>query len=73
MNSRTVSITPPRQAVNGAMDIFVDGHRKDDVRQMLFGLSVLSSSTETQVEESMRSVQAHGRATIPEIEAMPAR
>lgn len=70
MNSRTVSIAPTQQAVNGAMDIFVEGHGKDDARQMLFGLSVLSDSTEARLKEAMRSVQTRGRRTIGEIEAI---
>lgn len=70
MNPRAISITPTQQAVNGAMDIFVEGHGKDDARQMLFGLSVMSDSTEAQLKEAMRFVQARGRKTIEAIEAI---
>ena len=70
MSTPTVSSTPTQQAVNGAMDIFVAGFRRDQVWQRQVGLSVLARATEEQVREAMRFVEAHGRAAVGEIEAM---
>ena len=66
-------ITPSQQATNGALDIFVEGCRKDDIRQQLFGLSVLRSATEAQVHAAIPFVQASRRVTQAEIMAKFAR
>ena len=66
-------ITPTQQAANGALDIFVEGFRKDSATQMLFGLSVLRSATEAQVHAAMLVVQASQRVTRAEIDAMLAQ
>ena len=66
-------ITPTQRATNGALDVFVEGCRKDDVRQQLFGLSVLRSATEARIEAAMPFVQASQRVTRTEIDAMFAR
>ena len=70
MYHREYPITPSQQAANGALDIFVEGFRKGDVRQMLFGLSVLRSATEVQVHAAMPVVQVSQRVTRAEILAM---
>lgn len=63
-------ITPSQQAVNGALDIFVEGHRKDDAKQMLVGLTVLRSSTEAQLHAAMEFLRVNQRATLVEMTAM---
>jgi hypothetical protein len=73
MYHREYPITPSQQATNGALDIFVEGCRKDNVRQQLFGLSVLRSATEAQVQAAMPFVQASQKVTQPEIAALLAR
>jgi hypothetical protein len=73
MHHRVHSITPTQSAITGALGIFVEGHRNDNVRQMLFGLSVLQSGTETQVHAAMPFVQASQQTTRAEIDAMLAR
>ena len=73
MYHREYPITPSQQATNGALDIFVEGCRKADVRQQLFGLSVLRSATDAQFHAAMPLVQASQRVTQAEIMAMLAR
>ena len=73
MYPREFPITPNQQATNGALDIFVEGCRMNNVRQQLFGLSVLRSATEAQVEASMQAVQTTQRVTRAEIDAWLAR
>ena len=73
MYHREYPITPSQQATNGALSIFVEGCQKDDVRQQLFGLSVLRSATEAQVLAAMPSAQATHRVKLAEIHAMLAR
>jgi hypothetical protein len=63
-------ITPSQEAANGALSIFVEGCRKADLRQQLFGLSVLRSATEAQVHAALPAVQASQHVTRAEIEAM---
>jgi hypothetical protein len=73
MYHREYPITPSQQATNGALDIFVEGCRHDNVRQQLFGLSVLRSATAEQVEAAMPIVQRLQRVTHAEIMVMFAR
>jgi hypothetical protein len=73
MYHREYPITPSQQATNGALGIFVEGCRKDDVRQQLFGLSVLRSANEAQIHAAMPFVQARQHVTQAEIDAMFAR
>jgi hypothetical protein len=73
MYHRDNPITPSQQATNGALDIFVAGCRTEDVRQQLFGLSVLRSATETQVHAAMPFAQTSQQVTHAEIAAMFAR
>lgn len=61
MYHREIPITPSQLAVTGALSIFVGGCLKEDVRQQLFGLSVLSSATAEQVHEAIPAVEViHG-------------
>lgn len=57
MYHRTYPITPSQQAVNGAFDTFVEGHRKGDPKQMLVGLTVVQSATEAQAKAALLYVQ----------------
>jgi hypothetical protein len=70
MYNHTQPITPTQQATNGAMSIFVEGCQKNDLRQQLFGLSVLQSATEAQVLAAMPFAQAIHRVTLAEVQAM---
>jgi hypothetical protein len=63
-------ISPTQQATNGALDIFVVGHQMGLVSQMLFGLEVLVSATESQVQTAIRFVHAMRRLPVVEIQAM---
>jgi hypothetical protein len=73
MYHREYPITPSQIAIQGALDIFVEGCRKNDMRQQLFGLSVLGSGSEAQVQAAKSSAVASQRVTSGEIEAMFAR
>ena len=70
MDHRASPLPPSQQAINGAFCIFVGGGKKDDVRQMLFGLSVLRHATEAQIAAAMPFVQASQHMTRNEIQAM---
>ena len=70
MYHRLHAIVPTQQAVNGALHIFVTGHLKDRPRDMLIGLSVLSSATEAQVHEAMAVVQTDRHLTRDQMQAM---
>ena len=73
MYHREYPITPSQPATNGALSIFVEGCQKDNVRQQLFGLSVLRSATEAQVLSAMPFAQTTHGVTLAEIHAMLAR
>ena len=73
MYHREYPITPSQQATNGALSIFVEGCQKNDMRQQLFGLSVLRSATEAQVHSAMPFAQATHGVTLAAIHAMLAR
>jgi hypothetical protein len=49
----TAPFAPSGLAVAGALEIYLEGRRHDDVRSMLFGLSVLRSATAEQVEAAL--------------------
>ncbi len=66
-------ITPSQQATTGALSIFVEGCQKGDVRQQLFGLSVLRSATEEQLHAAMPSAQSSRGVTLAEIHALLGR
>ncbi len=70
MNRPSYHITPTQQATNGAMDIFVEGHLANNIPQMLFGLEVLRSATESQVQTAMRLEQAIRPLSLGQIQAM---
>jgi hypothetical protein len=73
MYHREYPITPDQPATNGALDIFVEGCRKDNIRQQLFGLSVLRSATEAQLHAAMPFVQTSQQVTLAEIQALLTR
>ena len=63
--------TPPsHQATNGALDLYVDGGKKDDVQQMLIGLAVLRHATEVQLHTAIPVVRANRKLAEGEIERM---
>lgn len=66
-------ITPSQDAITGALSIYVEGGRKDDARQMLFGLSVLRHATEEQLAVAMPLVEISQRTTRADIQEMLAR
>lgn len=70
MYHREYPIIVTQQATNGALDIFVEGCRKENLRSQLFGLSILRSATEAQIHAAMPFVQASQRVTEAEIAAM---
>lgn len=67
MQRREHRLTPSQQATNGALDNFVDGCRKDDVRQQLLGLSVLQSATEAQIHAALRFTLSNRHLTPAEV------
>jgi hypothetical protein len=73
MYHREYPITPSQRAINGALCIYVEGGKKVDAQQMLFGLSVLRHATAAQIEAAMPFVQASQRVTKIEIEDMLAK
>jgi hypothetical protein len=73
MNHREYPITPSQLAVNGALCIYAEGGKKDDARQMLFGLSVLRQATEEQIRAAMTYVQVSQCLTKVEIQDMLAK
>jgi len=70
MYIRKYPLTPTQQATNGALDLFVDGFRKDNIRQMLVGLTVLSSATELQVHQAMHFVWSSQQVSEAAVMAM---
>jgi len=66
-------IEPSQQAINGALSIYVEGGRKNDIRQMLFGLSVLRHTTEAQLRIAIPLVQVSQNMTGAAIQEMLAR
>lgn len=55
------AIVPGQSAVNGALDLYVEGHGRDDVKQMLVGLTVLASATAAQIAAAVPVVAAARR------------
>ena len=70
MYLREFQITPSQQAVTGALSIFVGGCLKEEVRQQLFGLTVLSSATADQVYAAIPAVESIHGVTQAEILAL---
>lgn len=50
--------SPTLPAVHGALDIYLEGQRQDDVARMLFGLSLLRSASVGQVQAALAAVGA---------------
>ncbi len=73
MHHRENPITPSQQAVTGALSIFVGGCRNEDVRQQLFGLSVLRSATAAQVLAALPAVAVIRGVTEAAIRALLVR
>jgi hypothetical protein len=73
MYHREYPITPSQPAINGALCIYVEGGKKADARQMVFGLSVLRHATEEQIQAALASVQVSQRMTKIEIQDMLAK
>ena len=73
MYHREYPITPSQQAINGALSIYVEGGKKDDARQMLFGLSILRHATEEQIRIAMPLVQGSQDMTNTGIQELLAR
>ncbi len=70
MRHKLHSITPGQSAVNGALDIFVEGHGRSDVKQMLVGLTVLASATADQIASAVPIVAAARRLGPEAVTAM---
>lgn len=70
MYHREYPITPTQQAVNGALCIYVEGGKKDDAHQMLFGLSVLRHASEAQIAAALPFVEQSQSLSQNEIRAM---
>lgn len=64
---RAAPFAPSPQAMAGALAIYQEGERHDDVRRMLFGLSILRSATEEQLETLLRD---HALARLAAVRAM---
>ncbi|MES2697794.1 MAG: hypothetical protein V4773_30305 [Verrucomicrobiota bacterium] len=70
MHHRQFPITPSQPAITGALCIYVEGGKKNDVSQMLFGLSVLRHATEEQIHVAIPSVQESQHLTKVQIQDM---
>jgi hypothetical protein len=63
---RSAPYTPSVAAVAGALDIYAEGRRNDDVPRMLFGLSILGRATKQQVEAALAVRSASGPRSAAE-------
>ena len=70
MHHHVYPITPSQRSANGALDIYVEGHRGGHSAQMLVGLSVLASATEPQVRQAVLFVEAQRGIPAGAIETM---
>ncbi len=70
MSRREPTPPPSQQAINGALDLYVDGGKKDDVQQMLVGLAVLRHATETQIHAAVTVVRENRKLAEGEIQRM---
>jgi hypothetical protein len=61
---RVYPISTSPQATRGALAIYAEGRRKDDAQQMLFGLSVLRSASEDQLQAARVTFAPNLRVTI---------
>lgn len=57
-------------AAVGALDIFVDGHRYNDVSRMLFGLNLLQDASAAQIEAAIAFMGDHQHLSRADIESM---
>ena len=57
MYHREQSITPTQQAVNGALDLFVEAALRNQAAHQLIGLRVVASATEEQVVAAILYVE----------------
>ena len=73
MYLREFPITPSQEAIIGALSIYIEGGREDDVRKMRFGLSVLRHATEEQWAVAMPSVAISQHVTRAGVQEMLAR
>lgn len=62
--------TPSQPAAVGALEIYLDGWDLRNVRQMLFGLSVLRNATAVQVESAIATLHLRRGIGSAEIHAM---
>ena len=70
MYHREYPITPSQAAINGALSLYVEGGKNADMRQQLFGLSVLRHATEEQIQAAMPFVEVSQGMSAVEIHAM---
>jgi hypothetical protein len=73
MYHREYPISPWQAAINGALCIYVEGGKKENARQMLFGLSVLRQATEEQIQAAIPHVQTSQRMSRGDIQDMLAK
>jgi hypothetical protein len=73
MDRREHPIVPSQAAADGALDIFVEGCAKDDVRQMLVGLSVLRSATAGRVDAAIARLELRRQLPRGAVAALLAR
>jgi hypothetical protein len=66
-------ITPTQVAINGALSDYVEGRRREDLRKMLFGLSVLRHATEGQIRIAMPQAKNSQGTTSAGIQNMRRR
>jgi hypothetical protein len=70
MYHREFPIQPSQSAINGALCIYLEGSKRDDARQMLFGLSVLRHATEKQIDDALPSVRKSQGLSGAEVHAL---
>lgn len=66
---RTAPGVPSSSALAGALDIYAEGERNEDVLRMLFGLSILRDATAEQVDAALDARVAEGRAGALDLRA----
>jgi hypothetical protein len=62
--------TPTQEAAVGALEIFAEGRLADDIRKMLFGLSVLANATAAQIDVAISTLHFRGIFTGPQLRGM---
>lgn len=61
---------PSQLATSGALDIFVDGHRHNNVSKMLFGLTLLRDASPAQIQTAILTAEGRQHVTRAQIESM---